>query len=264
MKSVKRAFAQTPYGQVHYRFSGDPSSPAIILFHESPVSGQIYEHALPLLGEYFFAVAPDTPGYGDSEPPKTPLEIPGYATRLLSFIHELGLKSASLVGCHTGASIAIELATQAPSLVHKLVLMGVALYTAEERKEMLASWAPPFEPKFDGRHLQWLWERYQRIYGADSPPWLLHDAVVQFLKVGDRYDWAYQAAFRYDPAPALRNLKQPVLFLVAENDLLAYKNEEAIAITPNSQGQVVPGLKGQLHARVPENFTELVHTFLTE
>ncbi|MCK4784306.1 MAG: hypothetical protein KAV87_11185, partial [Desulfobacteraceae bacterium] len=113
-------------------------------------------------------------------------------------------------------------------------------------------------------HLQWLWERYQRIYGADSPPLLLDDAVVQFLKVGDRYDWAYQAAFRYDPAPALRNLKQPVLFLVAENDLLAYKNEEAIAITPNSRGQVVRGLKGQLHARVPENFTKLVHTFLTE
>jgi pimeloyl-ACP methyl ester carboxylesterase len=264
MTSVKRAFAQTPYGQVHYRFSGDSSSPPVILFHESPVSGQIYEHALPLLGKHFFAVAPDTPGYGDSEPPETPLEIPGYAARLLSFIRELGLKSPSLVGCHTGASIAIEVATQAPSLVHKLVLMGVALYTAEERKEMLATWMPPFEPKSDGSHLQWLWERYQRIYGADTPPGLLHSAVAQFLKAGERYDWAYQAAFRYDPTPALRNLKQPVLFLVAENDLLAYKNEEAIAITPNSRGRVVPGLNGQLHARVPEYFAESVYKFFTE
>lgn len=264
MRSVKRAFAQTPYGQVHYHFSGDPSSPSVILFHESPLSGQIYEQALPFLGKHFFAIAPDTPGYGDSEPPDAPLEIPEYAARLLSFIRGLGLKSTSLIGCHTGASIAIEVATQAPSLVHKLVLMGVALYTAEEREEMLASWTPPFEAKFDGSHLQWLWERYQRIYGADSPPCLLHNTVVQFLKAGERYQWAYQAAFRYDPAPALRNLKRPVLFLVAENDLLAYKNKEAVAITPNSREQVVPGLKGQLPARVPEYFTELVYTFLTE
>lgn len=264
MKHVKRAFAQTPDGQVHYRFSGDPSSPSVILFHESPLSGQVYEEALPFLGKYFFAIAPDTPGYGDSEAPEGPLEIPGYAVRLLSFIRGLGLKSTSLVGCHTGASIAIEVAIQAPSLVHKLVLMGVALYTKEERKEMLASWTPPFEPKSDGSHLKWLWERYQRICGADSPPFLLNNAVAQFLKAGERYQWAYQAAFRYDPAPALRNLKQPVLFLVAENDLLAYKNEEAVAITPNSRGQVVPDLKGQLHIRVPEYFTELVYTFFTK
>ena len=264
MTSVKRAFAQTQYGQLHYRFSGDSSSPPVILFHESPLSGQIYEDALPHLGKYFFAVAPDTPGYGDSEPPEAPLEIPDYAARLLSFIRGLGLKSTHLVGCHTGASIAIEVATQAPSLVNKLVLMGVALYTAEERKEMLESWTPPFEPKSDGSHLRWLWERYQRIYGADTPPGLLHSAVAQFLKAGERYQWAYQAAFRYDPAPALKKLMRPVLFLVAENDLLADKNEEAIAITPDSRGQVVPGLKGQLHARVPEYFAESVYKFLTE
>jgi len=138
MKSVKRAFAQTSYGQVHYRFSGDPSSPPVILFHESALSGQIYEHALPFLRKHFFAVSPDTPGYGDSEPPEAPLGIPEYAARLLSFVRELGLKPTSLVDCHTGASIAVEVAAQAPSLVHKLVLMGVALYTEEERKEMLA------------------------------------------------------------------------------------------------------------------------------
>jgi pimeloyl-ACP methyl ester carboxylesterase len=216
------------------------------------------------LSKSFFAVAPDTPGYGDSESPERPLEIPEYASRLLSFIRGLGLESTHLIGCHTGASIAIEVAAQAPSLVQKLVLMGVPLYTEEERKKMLANWTPPFEIKPDGSHLKLVWKRYQRIYGADSPPSLLNSAVVQFLKAGDRYHWAYQAAFRYDPAPALRNLKQPVLFLVAENDLLAHKNKEAVAITPNSREKIVLGLKGQLHARVPEYFSEIVHQFLVD
>lgn len=264
MHAVRREFLQTPGGQIHYRFSGMPERPPVLLFHESPVSGQVYETAMPLLAEHFFVLAPDTPGYGDSEAPAGPLEIPGYAERMAEFAQSLGLGRFAVVGAHTGASIAIELARQAPNKVSKLVLMGVALYTPEDRQHMLETWTPPFTPVADGSHLQWLWQRYQRIWGAESPPELLHSAVVQFLKAGERYRWAYQAAFRYDPALALPQLEQPVLFLVAEHDLLADKNEWAVSLTKNAQSSVVPGLLGQLPCRVPQVFASTVAEFLRD
>lgn len=262
MTLVRKAYLDTPEGQIHYRWAGDKQAPGVVLFHESPLSGQVYELVLPLLGQHFWAIAPDTPGYGESEGTSEPREIPYYASRLIEFIRGLGLTRCALVGTHTGASLAIEAAYQAPELVEKLVLSGVPLYTPDERKHMQDNWTPPFTPVADGSHLQWVWQRYQGIYGASSSPELLNSAVAQFLKAGERYHWVYQAVFRYDPEPALRTLQQPVFHLIAEHDLLAGKHEEAMAMTRNCKAEVVPDLPGQLPMRVPELFSRLVDEFL--
>ena len=46
---MRFGYADTPLGQVHYREAG--SGPAIVLLHESPISGRIYEPSLPFLGQ---------------------------------------------------------------------------------------------------------------------------------------------------------------------------------------------------------------------
>ena len=128
--SIRFGYADTELGQVHYRESG--AGPPVVLLHESPLSGRIYEATLPYLGQRVRAIAPDTPGYGASEPPPEGINIEGYAERLLLFLDAMQLDQVALVGNHTGGSIGIELAIRYPRRVSGLVVVGSAVFDEEE------------------------------------------------------------------------------------------------------------------------------------
>jgi len=257
---IRSGYADTPLGQVHYREAG--TGPPVILLHESPISGRIYDAALPAVGRRVRAIAPDTPGYGASDPPPEPLTIAGYAERLALFMDALGLERVALVGNHTGGSIAVQIAVDLPERVHSLVILGCPLYDKEEAQDKLQTYLEPFTLSPDGAHLEWLWSRYQRIWGADSPVELLHLAATEFLRIASRYDWAYQAAFKFEMAQLLPRIACPTLFLVTEGDLLRNRNEQAVALTPHAEGRIIDLPHGQYPIRDPEGFASELLAFL--
>lgn len=257
---IRAGYAETPLGQIHYREAGTGSP--VILLHESPISGKVYEAALGKVGRRVRAIAPDTPGYGASDPPPQPLSIAGYAERLVLFLGTLGLERVALVGNHTGGSIAIQIAADHPDLVHSLVVLGCPLYDQEESQHQLQNYLEPFTLSTSGSHLEWVWNRYKHIWGADSPLELLHMATTEFLRTADRYDWAYQAAFRFDAAKVLPHVICPTLFLVTEGDILRNKNEKAVALSPHAEGKIIESPYGQYPARDPEGFASELFNFL--
>src|SRR3954452_18176132 len=53
---------------LHHREAGDPGDPAVLLVHGYPESSYMWRDVLPALAAAgFYALAPDLPGYGDSE-----------------------------------------------------------------------------------------------------------------------------------------------------------------------------------------------------
>ena len=258
---IRYGYADTPLGQVHYRESG--SGPPVVLFHESPLSGRIHEAVLPLLGRSVRAIAPDTPGYGDSTPPPEPLSIAGYAERLALFLDTLGLERVALVGHHTGGAVATQMAVDLGDRVPALVVLGSCLFSEEESRNWLENYLGPFDPSSDGEHLDWLWRRYLRIWGEDTPVELLHLATTEFLRAGARYQWAYRAAFKFQAERVLPMVSCPTLFLVTEGDLLRDKNERSVELTPRGEGKVIDLPYGQLPSREPELFCSEVLAFLT-
>ncbi|MCS6802720.1 MAG: alpha/beta fold hydrolase [Chloroflexota bacterium] len=264
MARVRRGYLAAPTGRIHYRHAGPDGddAPALVLFHESPLSSVIFERALPLLGERLRVWAFDTPGYGLSDPPPAPLEIPEYARWLLQGIDALGIDRFAAGGGHTGASLAIEVAALAgPERVSCVILSGVPLLAPEERAEYLANWAPEMVLDADGAYLRWAWERYQRIWGPDDPA-LNTLAIIQLLQVWDRYSWAYNAAFRHDPAPSLATLACPILLLNSEDDLLNFTDPRALELAPHAKLVRVPGLRGQLPWRRPEVYADETIAFI--
>lgn len=256
-----RVYVDTRWGQVHARRAGD-AGPAAVLLHESPLSSAAYAAVLPHLAPSLRAVALDTPGYGMSDGPPGVAEIPEYAAVLLEAIDALGLDEFAVVGVHTGASLAVQLAVQAPERVTHAMLSGVPVFAPEVRAEYLRSWAPPVAPEADGGHLRWAWERYQRIW--QGPPELLHLGATTLLSNLDGYHLAYQAAFRYDPEPDLPAVRCPVLLHTAEDDLLVASDRVAVDLFPDARLEVVPGHVGQLPMRVPAAFAERLVRFVVE
>jgi pimeloyl-ACP methyl ester carboxylesterase len=274
-----RGYARTSQGQVHYRQEGE-KGPAIVFFHEAPLSSAIYAPALPLLGRSFRAWAFDTPAHGFSDPPPGPLSIAEYGATMLEAIDDLGIERFVLAGCHTGVDIGLEVARQAGAeRVTHAVLTGVPLLKPDEWEGWLhgvlgggrdgeapESWKQVFAPDIqlsrDGAHVRWAWDRYGRIWSAGSPLDLIHMAVMQLLLAGPRYNWMYKAAFTYDPEAALRELSCPTLLLNAEKDPLAFKDEAVVALLQDGRMVHLAGLTGQLPWRVPERFTEEIQRFV--
>ncbi len=54
---------------IAYREAGDASSPKIVLLHGFPASSHQYRDLLPALADKFHVIAPDYPGFGNSEMP---------------------------------------------------------------------------------------------------------------------------------------------------------------------------------------------------
>ncbi len=257
--TIKRSYVDVSWGQVHCTAAGD-RGPWIALFHESPLSGDVWSGVLEQLAPNARVVAFDTPGYGASSPPAhRHVEITDYADVLASAVRAYGMTEPVLCGSHTGASLAIEVAHRVDG-VRGVVLSGVPLYDAEERAEHVAGWTPPIPIDLDGSQFQWAVDRYHRNW-PDLTPHLLHTAVVQLMRVAERYDWGYQAVFRHDAATPLAALDVPVLLLAAEYDMLADKDEIALQLATDARLVPMPGLPGQAYLRDPEGYARALLEF---
>ena len=54
---------------VAYREAGNPQNPKLILLHGFPASSHQYRNLIPALAKGFHVIAPDYPGFGNSDMP---------------------------------------------------------------------------------------------------------------------------------------------------------------------------------------------------
>src|SRR5262250_122489 len=54
---------------IAYRQAGNPGAPKLVLLHGFPASSHQYRNLLPALADRFHVIAPDYPGFGNSEMP---------------------------------------------------------------------------------------------------------------------------------------------------------------------------------------------------
>jgi len=218
--------------QVHYRRTG--KGPVLILLHQSPLSSRDMIATMQRWQRHFTCIAPDTPGYGLSDPLGiTHAGMEDFAQAAVEFLEAIGVAKAAFYGFHTGAMLAAAIAARYPERVHAVVANGYLIPTPEERAELVAEYLPPFVPSWDGAHLAWLWSRmreqviffpWYRKEAADRlelnlpPPESLQAGLVDFLRSGDHYRVAYRAAFTMSSLEALRKITVPALVTASRTD----------------------------------------------
>ncbi|GAB2709975.1 alpha/beta fold hydrolase [Nocardia thraciensis] len=112
---------------VRYREAGAPSSTAVLLLHGYPSSSYTFREVVPVLGEQFYAIAPDLPGFGFSGAP--PLEEYEYTFEHLShviesLIDELGVERYVLYVTDFGTPVGYLMAMRHPERVLGLVVQN--------------------------------------------------------------------------------------------------------------------------------------------
>lgn len=99
--------------------------PAVVLVHGFLGSHADFSSVLSRLATRYRVVAPDLPGFGDSEKPdpqRYAYGYPAFAEAVADVIAALGLGRVGLLGHGMGAGVALTLASTSPSLVRALVL----------------------------------------------------------------------------------------------------------------------------------------------
>lgn len=220
--------------RVHYRRCG--SGPVVVLVHQSPRSGAEYAPLMRKWASHFTCIAPDSPGFGQSDPlPGTP-ENEDFADALAEFLRVLGVETCGAYGFHTGAATLIPALVRHPELFSCQVVGGYPVWTEDEIAMLGRDYFPPFQPQPFGEHLVWLWNRFleqswvfpwfdiengMRLPQAHTNVAYVHAVAMDMLDAGDDYRAGYGAAMRGKSAiPSAEANLPPVLISSYDNDPL--------------------------------------------
>ena len=117
---------------VRLRFLEAGTGPNLILVHGYLASHTTWQAVVAPLAKEFHVVAPDLPGFGDSEKPppgRYAYTLSAFAESLVDLIATLEVNRAAIVGQRMGAFVALTVAERYPDLVEKLVLVSPDLYS---------------------------------------------------------------------------------------------------------------------------------------
>lgn len=98
----------------------------VLLLHGWGASSYLFASTIHGLGERFDKIAPDFPGFGDTEAPPEPWGVSDYMNWVLAIMDALGIERAHIIGHSFGGRVAIKLAALHPERVAKVVLTGAA------------------------------------------------------------------------------------------------------------------------------------------
>jgi pimeloyl-ACP methyl ester carboxylesterase len=179
----RRGYAQFEERQVHFRDTG--SGIPLVLCHQSPMTSKQFTKVYDLLSRQGIrAIGIDTPGYGESDPLPFVPTIEDWAPSFIAVIDHLKLEKVHILGHHTGAMIANEIAIQYPDRIQKLILNGPAISASEE--ERLASHSKKsklnVDIKADGSHMSGRFTSTLKMFSSE-----LLDPIMKTRHVIEKY-----------------------------------------------------------------------------
>ena len=128
--------------KIHYKLSGTPNSPALILSNSLGCTSDMWNRVIPFLVPYFRVIQYDNLGHGLSDKPDFPYTIAMHGETVLQIMDELKIEKAFFCGVSMGGLTGQWLALHAPDKFEKLCFSNTAAKIGEsdnwkERIELL-------------------------------------------------------------------------------------------------------------------------------
>lgn len=147
MEQIKYRILEVNGVSIAYREAGNPENPTIVLLHGYPSSSHQYRKVLAQLSDEYHLVAPDYPGFGNSDfpsPEDYEYTFDNIAETMDRFLQLKGLDSFAIMMQDYGAPIGFRIATAHPEKVTAIITQNGNAYEegiGEIWKGIKALWA---------------------------------------------------------------------------------------------------------------------------
>jgi pimeloyl-ACP methyl ester carboxylesterase len=135
--------------KVFYREAGDPSAPKLLLLHGFPSASHMFRELIPLLAGSFHIIAPDLPGFGQSDMPDRGAfnySFGKLATVIARFTELVNFNRFAVYVFDYGAPTGFRLAMQHPERITAIISQNGNAYEeglSEGWKPIRAYWTDP-------------------------------------------------------------------------------------------------------------------------
>ena len=262
MTNPGRRLVGTSEGLVHVWTRKGEGLP-LLLLHMSPRSGRMYLPAMGLLERP--VAAPDRPGFGYSDVPAGTPTIERYAAATLEVVDSLGWDRFDVIGTHTGAVEAVQVAHLAGDRVTGIGLVAVPAYTpeeVEERKTPGRVAAPRPRPRHDGSHVRTMWNQRTAIRSDSTDPDYLQELFLESMLSASGAHLAYRAVLAYPTLQRLVALDRPVVVFAARDDLTIQTQRAIPHLPPGSVAIELDDLDFDLWKTATARIVDLIQTHL--
>jgi pimeloyl-ACP methyl ester carboxylesterase len=121
--ATRQRFKLSGGTELSYLMGGDKADPPLILLHGMPNSARGFRGVIPALAESAYVIAPDLPGYGDSDPLPA-ASFDAFAEAIDELLAHLEIGPRFLYVHDFGAPVALKIAMDAPELVLGLIIQN--------------------------------------------------------------------------------------------------------------------------------------------
>jgi pimeloyl-ACP methyl ester carboxylesterase len=252
-----------PFATLAHEDRGD--GPAIVFLHGHPFSRAMWAPQVEALSDEFRVIAPDLPGYGESETVDQIMSMRRFADAVVELLDALSVPRATVVGLSMGGLVAMELGLGYPERVAGDILAATpAAPPSEEDAERRRAAAADIDAHGMLGHTT---EMLPRLFGpvASRDPALTVPIVETMLRTNPLGAAAALRgrAKRPDYERLLGDLRPPALVIVGDRD--AYSTEEVtdqlVAALPAPEVLILPGVGHFPNLEAQEAFDAAVRAF---
>ncbi|TBR42811.1 alpha/beta hydrolase [Marinomonas agarivorans] len=221
---------------IFFREAGNPTKQAVVLLHGFPSSSYQYREVLSALGDEFYLIAPDYPGYGHSDKPKNTeytYTFDNVAATMQQFLEQKSIKNYVLMIHDFGAPVGFRIATANPNDVAGFVVMNGNAYEEGLSKILQGSLQSKRTPEDEAKRKKSLFGlgsiKWQYTQGARNPEsmtpdtWTLDHAIINQpdvieLNLDMLYDYNSNVALYPKWQQYLRDTQPPLLMVWGKGD----------------------------------------------
>jgi pimeloyl-ACP methyl ester carboxylesterase len=116
---------------IFYREAGPAQAPVVLLLHGFPTSSHMFRNLIPALADRYHVIAPDYPGYGQSDMPdraRFAYTFDRFGELVDGLLDQLGVRRYAMYVMDYGAPVGWRLALKHPERVTGLIVQNGNAY----------------------------------------------------------------------------------------------------------------------------------------
>ena len=177
MTAINYRTAEVDGLKIFYREAGPADAPTLLLLHGFPSAGHMFRDLIPLLAERFHLVAPDLPGFGQSDMPSRDdfrYTFENLAAAISRFTEVIGQRRFAIYIFDYGAPVGLRIAAKHPERITAIISQNGNAYEeglSEGWSPIQAYWREPTRVNRDALRSFLAPEttRFQYTHGMPDP-----------------------------------------------------------------------------------------------